>query len=107
MKNTLLLLVLIFSINSISAHSITDKQPVKKSEHISTDRFFFISYSYKGTHGAVKIGSYVLACCKGVPGKSELILRAADASGSDHHCVQITGIDAICQSDFISLLTHN
>lgn len=102
MKKVLLFLALLFSIAQVSAKD-NGRNSVTASRHISADRFFYVTYRFIDAAGVGRVGHFVWSCRYAYPLQSDLLFRAADLTCRDHHCIQITGIDAICQSDYNAL----
>lgn len=103
MKTSILILAILFAVNTLSARDNGTKKPVASTERVSTDRFFYITYRFVDACGVGRVGSFVWSSRYAYPNQSDLLLRAADLTYGDHRCIQITGIDAICQADFNAL----
>lgn len=67
------------------------------------DRHFYVTFTYTDSCGVLRIGSIGYACAAGYPKDTDLILKAADATLTSHKSIQITGIAAICASDYNNL----
>lgn len=68
-----------------------------------TDRHFYVTFTYTDCCGVLRVGSIGYSCPAGYPKTTDLILKAADATLSSHKGIQITGIAAICASDYNNL----
>jgi hypothetical protein len=68
-----------------------------------SDHHFFVSFTYVDACGILRVGSMGWSGAKAYPKTSDLILRAADATGSNHKSIHITGISAICADDYNNL----
>jgi hypothetical protein len=103
MKQSIILIAILFSFNTLFAHDNGTKKPVDKLERISGDRFFYVTYRYTDACGIGRVGAFVWATRHARPKESDLIFRAADLTCGDYHCIQITGRDAICEADYKGL----
>ena len=103
MKHSILLLAILFSSFALSARDNGTKKAADKLDHISSDRFFYVTYRYTDACGVGRVGHFVWATRYTQPKESDLIFRAADITCGDHHCIQITGRDAICEAEYKGL----
>lgn len=88
---------------AVRTSKVTGKQYIyvlPGSDKISSDRFFYVTYRYTDDHGIGRVSSFVWSSRYAYPKQSDLRLHAADITCGDHHCIQITGIDAICKADY-------
>lgn len=102
MKQSILTLALFLLAFTISARDKGAK-PLDRMERISGDRFFYVTYRYTDNNGVGRVGHFVWASRYSRPKESDLLFHAADLTCGDHHCIQITGRDAICEADYKAL----
>lgn len=67
------------------------------------DRHFYVTFTYRDCRGVLRVGSLGWSGSKAYPETADLILRASDATGSNIKTIQITGIAAICATDYNNL----
>lgn len=103
MKQSILLLAILFSFNTLSAHDNGAKKPVDKLERISGDRFFYVTYRYIDACGVGRVGCFVCSSRYAYPSKEALQICVADITCSNHQSIKITGIDSISKSDYKAL----
>lgn len=72
-----------------------------------SDRHFYVTFTYIGANGLLKVGETGISCAAGYPKKADLLLKAGKAAGKYCKCIQITGVAAISKSDYDGFFTNH
>jgi len=103
MKQSILLLVILFCFNTLTACTTKKNLAYSATEHISGDRFFYVTYRYADSRGVGRVGFFTYSSRYAYPKQSDLILQATNHIIGGYYLVQIIGIDAICEADYKGL----
>lgn len=67
------------------------------------DRHFFVTFTYVGADGLLRVGKTGVTCAAGYPKKVDMLLKAGKSIGKYCRCIQITGVDSISKTDYDGL----